>query len=83
VGWVNISEKLPENDESVVLYTPYDFFGNGHSCIGDKQSIAACKATLKGKTVPIFTHWMPLPEAPEGGRHQRGADAAEDQQTLS
>ncbi|MDD2735075.1 MAG: DUF551 domain-containing protein [Desulfuromonadaceae bacterium] len=67
--WVNISDKLPENDERVVLYTPYDFFGKDHSCIGDKQSITTCNAMLKGKTVPVFTHWMPLPEGPEVKEH--------------
>lgn len=67
MGWVNVSDKLPENDERVVLYTPYDFFGKDHSCIGDKHSIKSCNATLQGKTVPVFTHWMPLPEGPEEG----------------
>jgi hypothetical protein len=66
MGWVNVNDKLPEKDERVVLYTPYNYFGKDHSCIGDKKSIMTCKATQKGKKVPIFTHWMPLPETPEG-----------------
>jgi hypothetical protein len=65
MGWVNVNDKLPENDERVVLYTPYNYFGKDHSCIGDKNSITTCKATQKGKMVPVFTHWMPLPEMPE------------------
>jgi hypothetical protein len=65
MGWVNVNDRLPENDERVVLYTPYNYFGKDHSCIGDKKSIKTCKATLQGNTVPIFTHWMPLPEIPE------------------
>lgn len=66
MGWVNVKDKLPENGERVVLYTPYNFFGHDHSCIGDKKSIKTCTATLGGTMVPIFTHWMPLPETPEG-----------------
>lgn len=65
MGWVNVSDRLPEQNERVVLFTPFEFFGKDHSCIGDKESISTCKAALEGNMVPIFTHWMPLPEMPE------------------
>jgi hypothetical protein len=63
--WVNVKDKLPENNERVVLYTPYHYFGKDHSCIGDKNSIKTCRAKLGGNLVPIFTHWMSLPQTPD------------------
>jgi len=55
---------MPGNGERALLYTPFEVFGKDHSCIGDKESIITCKTRINGKTVPIFTHWMPLPETP-------------------
>ena len=63
--WISAKEKLPCKGERVLIYTPYDFFGEDHACIGDKESIRVCKARIKGEMVPIFTHWMPLPQQPE------------------
>lgn len=63
--WISAKEKLPENGERVILYTPYEFFGEDYSCIGDKDSIRVCKTRRGRQTVPVFTHWMPLPQKPD------------------
>lgn len=63
--WISTVEKLPGNGERVVLYTPLGIFGEDHSCIGDRESIATCKTRRGRQMVPIFTHWMPLPELPD------------------
>ena len=63
--WISIEERLPSRDERVLLYTPYRFFGNDNACIGDRESIRLCTAVIGGKTVSIFTHWLPLPVPPK------------------
>lgn len=68
MGWVRINDKMPDNGERVLLFTPYDCFGEDHLCIGDNQSIRICKTKMAGRSVPIFTHWMPLPGTPDGCR---------------
>ena len=66
--WISSKEKLPGKEERVLIYTPFDFFGSDHACIGDKQSLMTCKTRCGREMVPIFTHWMPLPELPEQPR---------------
>ncbi len=63
--WISTAHKLPEHGEQVVIYTPFDFFGDAHTCIGNKESITACTTRLGHRDVPVFTHWMPLPRLPE------------------
>lgn len=63
--WFNINEKKPDNRDNVLLYTPYNFFGEAHSCIGNIEGIKSCQAKIGNRVVPIFTHWMPLPSKPQ------------------
>jgi uncharacterized protein DUF551 len=63
--WIDATEKMPNECERVLLYTPYSIFGADHSCVGDKESITTCTTRIGRKAVPIFTHWMPLPERPK------------------
>lgn len=62
--WISTKTKLPSEGERVLLYTPYPIFGDDYSCVGNKESIKACTTRIGAKTVPVFTHWMPLPEKP-------------------
>jgi hypothetical protein len=62
--WISIEERLPIDGERALLYTPYNFFGNDNACVGDAESIRLCTAVIGGKTVSIFTHWLPLPVPP-------------------
>ena len=63
--WINTKEQMPDRSMRVILYTPYEIFGNDHTCIGDREAIAACKTRQGRCNVPVFTHWMPLPGMPE------------------
>ena len=65
MDWIRTTEKLPEMGERVVIYTPFNFFGEAHTCIGDKQSITDCTTRQGRREVPVFTHWMPLPKLPD------------------
>ena len=66
--WISISNRLPGKGERILFYTPFAIFGEDHSCIGDSDSINTCKTEIEGELVPIFTHWMPLPKAPQAQR---------------
>lgn len=70
--WISINERLPEDNTPVVLFTPHDFFGDLHSCIGNSESIRNCTIAFGRKKAPIFTHWMPLPAAPPVTTHHCG-----------
>jgi hypothetical protein len=63
--WISISKNLPNEGERVLLYTPFAYFGADHSCIGDRESIAICTVGRGGSRRTIFTHWLPLPPAPD------------------
>ena len=65
MDWVNINEKQPDDRDNVLLYTPYEFFGETHSCVGNIESIRSCRTKIGSRIVPIFTHWMPLPSKPD------------------
>ena len=66
LNWISIEERLPGTGERVLLYTPYSFFGMDHSCVGDAESIVTCTTKQRGAKVPVFTHWMQLPQFPSG-----------------
>jgi len=62
--WISIKEKLPEDNRPVLLFTPFEFFGDLHSCVGNSESIRSCNITRGKRRTPIFTHWVQLPENP-------------------
>lgn len=62
--WINTKERMPDEQMRVLLYTPYEIFGSDHACVGNRDSIAACTTRRGRQQVPVFTHWMPLPETP-------------------
>ncbi len=63
--WIEAQDALPDESERVLLFTPYQVLGEDHTCVGNKESIATCIATVNCKQVQIFTHWMPLPPTPK------------------
>lgn len=63
--WIPTADRLPEESERVLLFTPYRVIGDDHTCVGNKESITTCTASVNRKRVPVFTHWMPLPPKPE------------------
>ncbi|MDA8428977.1 MAG: DUF551 domain-containing protein [Geobacteraceae bacterium] len=62
--WIDATERLPDECDRVLLYTPYPIFGSDYSCVGNKESITVCRTNVNHREVPVFTHWMPLPEKP-------------------
>ena len=62
--WINTKERMPDEQMRVLLYTPYEIFGRDHACVGNRDSITACTTRRGRQRVPVFTHWMPLPETP-------------------
>ncbi|NJD91484.1 MAG: DUF551 domain-containing protein [Geobacter sp.] len=64
MNWISITEKLPEDNLPVILFTPFDYFGALHSCVGNAESIRSCTVASGEGLEPIFTHWVPLPEYP-------------------
>ena len=63
--WIDTKDQLPNDSERILLYTPYPFFGDDNSCIGNMESITSCTISKDKDQVPIFTHWMPLPPKPK------------------
>lgn len=62
--WVDVEVQLPQENQSVLLYTPYPVFGDDYTCVGNRESISVCTTNVGRKPVRLFTHWMPLPEKP-------------------
>ncbi|MDD5284990.1 MAG: DUF551 domain-containing protein [Desulfuromonadaceae bacterium] len=63
--WIDAKDGLPNDSESVLLFTPYPIFGDDHTCVGNKEGLTKCTCVINKEQVPIFTHWMPLPPKPE------------------
>lgn len=64
MNWISAMERMPGEGERVLLYTPYEFFGEDHTCVGNREGLRKSKANIDGRMAPIFTHWMPLPQGP-------------------
>jgi Protein of unknown function (DUF551) len=62
--WIDTEVQMPRECQRVLLYTPYPVFGDDDTCVGNRESIAACTTKVGRNPVRIFTHWMPLPEKP-------------------
>ena len=71
-GWVSVKDRLPENEEIVIGYTPCD----GYMFVGFYRTyksktyewsawniITSMRSTKK--ITKKVTHWMPLPPEPE------------------
>lgn len=66
--WITIRDKLPPQDENVILYDGNEVFcGNhylskeGKICFGIQCCDGNCYGWYEKKEI---THWMPLPEPP-------------------
>lgn len=68
--WISVEERLPENKQIVIGYTPCDgymFVGYYREEKNWKQwYIVTAMRSTKYMTKKV-THWMPLPEAPKEG----------------
>ena len=68
--WIDTEMLLPKEYQRVLLYTPYQVFGDDYTCVGNLESITVCTTNIGKKPVRIFTHWMPLPEKPTTTRRK-------------
>lgn len=62
--WISVSSALPEANERVLLFTPFDIFGDDHVCVGSREAILTCSRSQAERTIPLFSHWLALPELP-------------------
>lgn len=60
VKWIPVSERLPENSDNVLAYTP-----PVDNTVGSLEATRGFMVRL-GKRTRI-THWMPMPEPPKRG----------------
>lgn len=56
--WISVKDRLPEDDDDVLILIYGKIIGVGYRINGKWKSIAKAKA-------PVVTHWMPLPEPPK------------------
>ena len=56
--WISVKERLPEDDDDVLILICGKIIGAGYRINGKWKSLAKAKA-------PVVTHWMPLPEMPK------------------
>jgi hypothetical protein len=64
--WIAVSERLPEEDEDVLVMTAEGKFASGgmHVASLDEDGVWY-PSHGDGWEFPDVTHWMPLPEPPE------------------
>jgi hypothetical protein len=64
--WIPVSERLPEEDEDVLVMTAEGKFASGgmHVASLDEDGVWY-PSHGDGWEFPDVTHWMPLPEPPE------------------
>jgi hypothetical protein len=65
--WISVSEKLPEEDEDVVVFTDEQGERGIHVASVDEDGIW-CPSHGDGWMFPTVTHWMPLPAPPTDGK---------------
>ena len=59
-GWIPVTERLPENDDPVLVYFTWKTFPGG-----DVDMTAYHPREQRWETTWNITHWMPLPQPPE------------------
>ena len=64
--WISVNERLPEEDEDVLVMTAEGKFASGgmHVASLDEDGVWY-PSHGDGWEFPDVTHWMPLPEPPE------------------
>lgn len=63
-GWIPVTERLPEKNAKVLIYTTEDV------CLSATYTMYATNgfATAAGFYTNKVTHWMPLPVPPNTGK---------------
>lgn len=56
--WISVKDRLPEDDDDVLILIYGKVIGVGYRINGKWKSLSKAKA-------PVVTHWMSLPEPPK------------------
>lgn len=64
--WISIDDKLPENDDYVLITDSAGFTVVGYFWPFDSSTYRNKGAWYYGDHEQFVTHWMPLPTPPEG-----------------
>ena len=65
MDWISINEKLPDECKSVIVYvTRFNYYPNYISMSHRQDGVWKSEEG----TCKKITHWMPLPEPPEGDK---------------
>jgi|LakMenE01Jun11ns_1017448.scaffolds.fasta_scaffold9719164_1 hypothetical protein len=65
IGWVSVSERLPEEGQEVLWYSSHDRFARWRWATGKREGdLVDWGGDLSAKIDGWLTHWMPLPEPP-------------------
>lgn len=64
--WIDAEVQLPKECQRILLYTPYRVFGDDYACVGNLESLTTCSTVVDNEVVSLFTHWMILPDKPQG-----------------
>ena len=64
--WIKCSDRLPDNDDGVIIYSFKDGIGIGSYCIGlVEENRSGWDTSYDWAIRELPTHWRPLPEAPK------------------
>ena len=66
--WISVNERLPSMYQDVLVYMPSYEYSN--IAIDRVVELKGAKMFSRHYIVSYVTHWMPLPEPPEGGEHE-------------
>ena len=59
--WISVEERLPEEDECVLGWEPWEIGGGWIRVVSQHNSFF----TDDAHDLVVVTHWMPLPEPPK------------------
>ena len=65
IGWIPVSERLPEDHDTVLFYCRSNYSNIGYHVESAKQWTALPGFYYHGKMYKLITHWQPLPSGPK------------------
>ena len=65
IGWIPVTERLPEDHDTVLFYCRSNYSNIGYHVESAKQWTALPGFYYHGKMYKLITHWQPLPASPE------------------
>lgn len=62
--WVSVDDKLPKEDQSVLIYDAYSTHGKVYTMTCSSYLLACLSGDEFSESYRGITHWMPLPKPP-------------------